>query len=299
MIFMKNKLRGSICIATAVIIWGSAFIPQSISMDLIGPFTFLFFRNTLAVAFLILLATVFDIGKCSRKESAAKWKDPRLWKAGCICGLGLCMGTTLQQMGMVYSDAGKAGFITAMYIVLVPVLGMFLKRRPTKGAVIGIVLAVIGLYLLSCVGVTEVNKGDLLLMGCALGFAIQILCVDLLGVGIDGFRLNCVQALVVVVFSFVMMLSTETVVMADVKAAFGSIAYAGILSSGIAFSLQIVGQKDLAPTPASIIMSMESVVAVICGALILKETMTTWEISGCILMFIAVTLSQMPEKKKS
>ena len=296
---MKNKLRGSICIATAVIIWGSAFIPQSVSMDLIDPFTFLFFRNSLAVAFLILLATAFDIGKCSMRESAAKWRDPRLWKAGLICGLGLCMGTTLQQMGLVYSDAGKAGFITAMYIVLVPILGLFLKRKPTKGAVAGIILAVIGLYLLSCVGVTQVNKGDLLLMGCALGFAIQILCVDLWGEGIDGFRLNCVQAFVVVVFSLVMMLTTETVVMADVKAAFGSIAYAGILSSGIAFSLQIIGQKDLDPTAASIIMSMESVVAVICGAIILKETMTVWEISGCVLMFIAVTLAQLPEKKKS
>ena len=296
---MKNKVRGSIFIATAVIIWGSAFIPQSVSMDLIDPFTFLFFRNSLAVAFLILLATVFDIGKCSMRESAAKWRDPRLWKAGLICGLGLCMGTTLQQMGLVYSDAGKAGFITAMYIVLVPILGLFLKRKPTKGAVAGIILAVIGLYLLSCVGVTQVNKGDLLLMGCALGFAIQILCVDLWGEGIDGFRLNCVQAFVVVVFSLVMMLTTETVIMADVKAAFGSIAYAGILSSGIAFSLQIIGQKDLDPTAASIIMSMESVVAVICGALILKETMNTWEISGCVLMFIALLISQLPEKKKS
>ena len=296
---MKNKLRGSICIATAVIIWGSAFIPQSVSMDLIDPFTFLFFRNSLAVAFLILLATVFDIGKCSMRESTAKWREPRLWKAGFICGLGLCMGTTLQQMGLVYSDAGKAGFITAMYIVLVPVLGLFLKRKPTKGAVAGIILAVIGLYLLSCVGVTQVNKGDLLLMGCALGFAIQILCVDLWGEGVDGIRLNCVQSFVVVVFSLVMMLTTETVVMADVKAAFGSIAYAGILSSGIAFSLQIIGQKDLDPTAASIIMSMESVVAVICGAIILKETMTVWEICGCVLMFIAVTLAQLPEKKKS
>ena len=296
---MKNKLRGSIFIATAVIIWGSAFIPQSVSMDLIDPFTFLFFRNSLAVVFLILLATVFDIGKCSMKESAAKWRDPRLWKAGFICGLGLCMGTTLQQMGLVYSDAGKAGFITAMYIVLVPILGLFLKRKPTKGAIAGIILAVIGLYLLSCVGVTQVNKGDLLLMGCALGFAIQILCVDLWGEGIDGFRLNCVQAFVVVVFSLVMMLTTETVIMADVKAAFGSIAYAGILSSGIAFSLQIIGQKDLDPTAASIIMSMESVVAVVCGAIILKETMTVCEISGCCLMFIAVTLAQLPEKKKS
>jgi len=296
---MKNKLRGSICISSAVLIWGSAFIAQSMGMELIGPFTFLFFRNILAFPFLILLASIFDIGRCTAKESVEKWKNPRLWKAGLICGLGLCMGTSLQQVGLVYTDAGKAGFITAMYIVLVPVLGLFLKRRPSKGAVAGIVLAVAGLYLLSCVGVTEINKGDILLMGCALGFAIQILCVDLLGEGIDGFRLNCVQVIVVVIFSLVMMLATETVVIKNVMTAFGSIAYAGILSSGIAFSLQIIGQKDLEPTPAAIIMSMESVVAVICGALILKETMTVWEVCGCILMFAAVLISQLPDRKRS
>lgn len=296
---MKNKFRGSACLVTAVLIWGSAFIAQSVGMDKIGPFTFVFFRNILAVPFLILLATIFDLGKCSLKESFAKWKDPKLWKAGLICGLGLFCGTSLQQMGLVYSDAGKAGFITAMYIVLVPILGLFLKRRPPRTAVIGIVLAVIGLYMLSCVGVTEINKGDLMLMGCALGFAVQILCVDLLAGDLDGFRLNCAQALVVLVLSTIIMLLTEEVDLTAAGSAFGSIAYAGILSTGIAFSLQIIGQKDLDPTAASIIMSMESVVAVICGALILKETMTVWEISGCVLMFIAVTLSQLPEKRKS
>lgn len=296
---MKNKFRGSVCLITAVLIWGSAFIAQSVGMDKVGPFTFLFFRNAMAVPFLILLASLFDIGKCSVRESVAKWKNPRLWKAGLICGIGLFAGTSLQQVGLVYTDAGKAGFITAMYIVLVPVLGLFLKQRPPKTAVIGIVLAVIGLYLLSCVGVTEINKGDLMLMGCALGFAVQILCVDLVGGELDGFRLNCAQAMVVVVLSFVIMLATEDVVMADVGAALGSIAYAGILSTGIAFSLQIIGQKGLDPTAASIIMSMESVVAVICGAVILKETMTVWEISGCVLMFTALIISQLPEKRKS
>lgn len=295
---MNKQFRGSLCLAVGVLIWGSAFIAQSVGMDIIGPFTFLFFRNAMAVPFLILLASLFDIGKCSVRESIAKWKDPKLWKAGFICGIGLFAGTSLQQVGLVYTDAGKAGFITAMYIVLVPILGLFLKKKPPKSAVIGIVLAVIGLYLLSCVGVAEINKGDLMLMGCALGFAVQILCVDLLGGELDGFRLNCAQALVVLVLSFVIMLATEDVVMADVLSAFGSVAYAGILSTGIAFSLQIIGQKDLDPTAASIIMSMESVVAVICGALILKETMTVWELSGCALMFLALIISQLPDKRK-
>ena len=295
---MKNKFRGTLALVTAVLIWGSAFIAQSVAMDSIGPFTFLFFRNALAVLFLIPLAFVFDLGKCSMKESAHKWCSPRLWKAGIPCGLALFAAASFQQVGLVYTDAGKAGFITAMYIVAVPLLGFFVRRKPPKAALISVVLAVAGLYLLSAVGVSSINIGDLLLMGCAVCYAFQIMGVELFGEGLDGIRLNCIQVLVTFVLSAVCMLATETVHMTDVFAALGAIAYAGILSTGIAFTLQIVGQKDLEPTAASIIMSMESVVAVICGALILKETMNPWEISGCVLMFIALLISQLPEKKK-
>lgn len=296
---MKNKLRGSVCLITAVLIWGSAFIAQSVAMNSLGPFTFLFFRNALAILFLIPLAFVFDLSKCTVQESARKWANPRLWKAGLPCGLALFCAASFQQVGLVYTDAGKAGFITAMYIVVVPLLGFFVKRKPAKSALVSVVLAVAGLYLLSAVGVGRINKGDLLLMGCAVCYAFQIMGVELFGEGLDGIRLNCVQVLVTFVLSAVCMAAMETFRMADVYAAMGAIAYAGILSTGVAFTLQIVGQKDLEPTAASIIMSMESVVAVICGALILKETMNTWEISGCVLMFIALLISQLPEKRKS
>ena len=296
---MKNKLRGSACLVTAVLIWGSAFIAQSVGMEKIGPFTFQTFRNFLAILFLIPMATVFDLGKCNVRESMEKWKNPKLWKAGLLCGLALFCAASFQQVGLQYTDAGKAGFITAMYIVVVPLLGFFVKRRPPKTALISVVLAVVGLYLLSAVGVSQINKGDLLLMGCALGYAFQIMGVELFGSDLDGIRLNCIQVLVTFVFSAVMMFATETFKMADVLSSLGPIAYAGILSTGIAFSLQIVGQKDLEPTAASVIMSMESVVAVICGAVFLKETMTVWEISGCVLMFLALTISQLPERKKA
>lgn len=294
----KNKFRGTIALVTAVLIWGSAFIAQSVGMEKIGPFTFQTFRNALAILFLIPMATVFDLGKCSVRESLNKWKNRRLWKAGLICGLGLFCAASLQQMGLQYTDAGKAGFITAMYIVMVPLLGFFVNRKPPKTALVSVALAVAGLYLLSAVGVTRINKGDIMLMGCALCYAVQILSVDLLGDGLDGIRLNCVQVMVTFVLSAIVMLAMETFRMVDVMDSMGAISYAGILSTGIAFSLQIVGQKDLDPTPAAIIMSMESVVAVLCGALILKETMTTWELSGCALMFVAVIISQLPEKKK-
>ena len=299
MFFMKNKFRGTAALVTAVLIWGSAFIAQSVAMDRIGPFTFLTFRNLLAIGFLIPLAAVFDLGKCSMKDSIQKWTDPKLWKAGLLCGLALFAAASFQQVGLVYTDAGKAGFITAMYIVVVPLLGYFVRRRPPKTALISVGLAVAGLYLLSAMGVSSINKGDLLLMGCAVCYAFQIMGVELFGEGVDGIRLNCIQVLVTFLLSAVCMFATETFHMADIRASMGAISYAGILSTGIAFTLQIVGQKDLDPTPAAVIMSMESVVAVICGALILKETMTSWEVAGCILMFIALTISQLPEKKRS
>lgn len=294
---MKNKLRGSACLITAVLIWGSAFIAQSVGMEKIGPFTFQTFRNGLALFFLIPIVFLLDLGKCSVKQSFEKWKTPGLWKAGLLCGLALFCAASFQQVGLVYTDAGKAGFITAMYIVGVPLLGIFAKRKPSKGALFSVLLAVVGLYLLSAAGVSQINKGDLLLIGCALCYSFQILFVEFFGAEQDAIRLNCIQVLVTFLLSTVCMFATETFRMEDVYSALGALAYAGILSTGIAFTLQLIGQKDLDPTPAAIIMSMESVVAVICGAVILKETMTPWEISGCILMFAAVIISQLPEKK--
>lgn len=295
---MKDKLRGTAALVTAVLIWGSAFIAQSVGMERIGPFTFQTFRNGLAILFLVPLVFLLDIGKCSVKESFQKWKNPGLWKAGLLCGIALFCAASFQQVGLVYTDAGKAGFITAMYIIGVPLLGIFVKRKPTKAALFSVFLAVIGLYLLSAAGVSQINKGDLLLMGCALCYSFQILFVEFYGAQQDVLRLNCIQVLVTFLLSSVCMFATETFRMEDVYSAFGALAYAGILSTGIAFTLQLVGQKDLDPTPAAVIMSMESVVAVICGAVILKETMTSLEIAGCVLMFIAVILSQIPEKKK-
>lgn len=295
---MKNKLRGTAALVTAVLIWGSAFIAQSMGMERIGPFTFQTFRNGLAILFLIPMAFLLDIRKCSAKQSLAKWRNPKLWKAGLLCGIALFCAASFQQVGLVYTDAGKAGFITAMYIIGVPLLGIFVKRKPSKAALFSVLLAVAGLYLLSAVGVSQVNKGDLLLMGCALCYSFQILFVEFFGADQDAIRLNCIQVLVTFLLSTVCMFAAETFRMEDVYSAFGALAYAGILSTGIAFTLQLIGQKDLDPTPAAVIMSMESVVAVICGAVILKETMTIWEICGCILMFAAVILSQLPEKKK-
>lgn len=292
---MKNKFQGVISLLGATLIWGSAFIAQSVGMELIGPFTFQAIRCGLAVIFLIPLTLVFDRGNITLWKQ--KWFDKKLWKGGIICGLALFAAASMQQVGLVYTDAGKAGFITAMYIVLVPVLGLFLKRKPPKSALFSVVLAVLGLYLLSCVGVSSINIGDILLMGCALAYAVQITCVDCVAEGLDGMRLNCVQALVATVLSVPFMIVTEEVVASNVLACWLPLCYAGILSMGVAYTLQIVGQKHLEPTTAALIMSLESVVAALCGWLILKETMTTTELLGCGLVFAAVIISQLPEKK--
>ena len=290
---MNKRLKGSLTLFGAVIIWGSAFIAQSMGMELIGPFTFQAIRCGLAVLFLIPVSFLFD-----RKPGALKrWLDPRLWRSGLICGLALFAAASLQQVGLVYTDAGKAGFLTAMYIVLVPILGLFLGQKPGKSAWFSVGLAVVGLYLLSCMGVSQINIGDILLAGCALAYAVQITCIDRLAGDLDGVRLNCVQALVVTVLSIPFMVFTETVDIGNILACSLPLAYAGILSMGVAYSLQIVGQKYLEPTTASLIMSLESVIAALCGWLILKETMTPWELVGCGLVFSAVIISQLPKKE--
>ena len=293
---MKNKLRGSLAILVATVIWGSAFIAQSVGMDYIGPFTFQTMRSVLAVPFLIIVIFLLERNPA---KSIKNWLEPDLWKAGLPCGVALFIAAGLQQMGIVHTTAGKAGFITAMYIVLVPILGVFLRKKPPFTAWIGVLLAVAGLYLLSCVGVTQVNIGDLYLLGCALGYAVQITLVDQMGTSVDGLRLNCVQSLFCGIFSGIVMFLTEDVIISSILSCWIPLVYAGIFSLGIAFSLQIIGQKHLEPTPAALIMSLESVFAVLFGWLLLHERMSTAELCGCALVFCAVILSQIPAKEKT
>lgn len=291
---MRKQVRGSLCLLLATIIWGFAFIAQSVGMDKIGPFTFQAIRCALAVLFLIPCSFLMELRSCGFQKSAEKWKNPHLWKVGLICGSALFVAASLQQVGLVYTDAGKAGFLTAMYIVWVPVLGIFLGQKPPFTIVFSVAMAVVGLYLLSCMGVSQINKGDLLIMGCALAFAVQITCIDRFAGELDGLRLTCVQALVVSVYSIPFLLLTETVELSSVLACWKPLCFAGILSMGVAYSMQVIGQKSLEPTTASLIMSLESVFAVLGGWWLLGETMTVWETTGCILVFAAVILSQLP-----
>lgn len=295
---MKKKLKGSIFLLLATIIWGSAFVSQSVGMDHIGPFTFQAVRCLLAVLGLLPVILITDHFKKDGKNFIKRWLDPKLWKAGLLCGIPLFLACNLQQIGLVDTDAGKSGFLTAMYIVIVPVIGIFLKKKPTIMVPISVALAVSGLYFLSCMGVTRISAGDLLTLGCALMFAVQIIFIDLFANDTDALRLNAIQALVCAVLSAVVMVFTEQPTWQSITACVLPLAHAGFLSMGAAYALQILGQRDLEPTTASLIMSLESVFAAIFGALLLHETMSGWELLGCILLFAAVVLSQTPVKKK-
>lgn len=290
----KNKLQGSIFLLLGTVIWGFSFIAQSVGMAQMGPFAFQSIRCLLAVLFLLPITLAFDRGDW--RTSMQKWKNPQLWRVGLICGCALFAAATLQQLGLLYTDAGKAGFLTAMYIVLVPIIGLFRRKKPSRAALFSVALAVVGLYLLSCMGAAGINRGDLLLLGCALAFSVQINCIDALAGSLDGIRLNCIQCLVVAVLSAPFALALETVRLENILACWLPLAYAGILTMGVAYTLQILGQKRLEPTTASLIMSLESVFAALGGWLILHETMTPWETLGSCLVFTAVVVSQLPDR---
>ncbi len=293
---MKKRLQSSLLLLLATIIWGCAFVAQSVGMDHIGPFTFQAVRCILAIIALLPVILLFD-GK-EKKQFIKKWCDPVLWKAGIPCGLALFVAVGLQQVALMYTSAGKAGFITAMYIVIVPIIGLLLGRKTPITALISVLLAVAGLYLLSYVGVTQVNIGDIMLVGCAIAFAVQITFVDKYASQVDGLRLNCVQSSICAILSAVFMFALETPKIEPILQCWLPLCYAGILSMGLAYTLQIIGQKNLEPTTASLLMSLESVFAALAGWLLLNETMSFTELAGCALVFAAVILSQIPVKHK-
>ena len=289
---MKQKLLGTAYLTVAVLIWGSTFVAQSVGMDLVGPFTFQTVRCLLAVAFLIPAIALFE-----RRDPASywrKWLDKKLWLGGSLCGIALFAAASLQQVSLMHTDAGKAGFLTALYVVLVPVIGLLFGKKPQANLTVSILLAVVGSYLLADMRGGSINICDLMLLGSALCFAIQITLVDRYAPVVDCLRLNCIQCFVTLILSAITMLLTETPQMNAIIRCWLPLGYAGILSMGVAYSLQILGQEKVEPTTASIIMSMESVIAVLSGWLVLHETMSAKELIGCVMMFIALILSQLP-----
>ena len=289
----KEQIKGIVQLLLATLIWGCAFVAQSMGMDHLGPMSFQAIRSLLAV---LALLPVILLADRDPGRYIPRWKAKGLWKTGILCGLALFVAQGLQQVGLQYTEPGKAGFITAMYIVLVPVLGLFLRRKCGIRVWISVALAVAGLYLLSCVGVTKINIGDILILISAGAFAVQIVLIDILAQELDGLRLNCVQFMVVTALSTLAAVFTEAPTWQAVWDCALPLLYTGVLSSGAAFSLQILGQQHLPPEPASLIMSLESVFAVLAGWVILGQTLSPTELLGCCLVFTGVILCQLKGK---
>jgi drug/metabolite transporter (DMT)-like permease len=287
----RKALRGSLLLLLGAVIWGAAFAAQRAGMDHVGPFTFSGVRMLLA-GIVMIPASMLSRRKAGPVTAEVQKKQRR---GGLICGLLLFFATSLQQIGLVYTSAGKAGFITALYVVLVPVAGwVFLRKQPGKMIWAGVGLAVIALYLL-CVPAEgfQIEKGDALLLGCAVCFTGQILCVDHYAPQVDGLTLARDEFLITGALSMIIAVFTEEIRMDGILEAAFPIIYSGIFSGAVGYSLQIIGQRDVNPTVASLVMCLEAVFAVLTGAIMLGERMTGREIAGCVLMFCAVILAQL------
>ena len=298
----SNELKGNLILLLTALIWGCAFVAQSVSMDHVGPFTFQCTRSLLGALVLVSVFLTLDNNQKKKGTYVPPTNEQKRTQlvAGIICGIIMTIAGNLQQIGMQYTTAGKAGFITAMYILIVPILGLFLKKKVGLKLWGCVAIALCGLYLLSVTdGFSSINKGDIHVLLCAVAFAFHILAVDHFVERVDGVRLSSMQFLVCGILSGVMMLFTETPTMEGLMGAALPIAYAGIMSCGIAYTLQIVGQKYTNPTMASMIMSLESVFAVLGGMVLLKEVPTAREALGCALMFVSIVIPQLPERKKN
>lgn len=293
---MTKRTMGSILLLLGAIIWGAAFVAQSVGMEYVEPFTFQTCRCFLGSAVLLPVILFMDRrGNPHKPADAASRRT--LFRSGLICGVFLFAATSLQQLGLLYTTAGKAGFITSLYIILVPILGLFLKKRVSPWVWCSVALALVGLYLLCGGGAFQIGLGELLTLGCALMFSFHIMYIDHVSAKVDGVRLSCIQFFVVGVISMVVMLLTETPNWNAIAQCWLPIAYAGILSSGVGYTFQIIGQAHTEPTVASLLMSLESVFSVVFGWLLLGQAMNGPELLGCALVFTGVILAQLPEKK--
>ena len=296
----KTQVRNSLLLLLAAIIWGVAFVAQSVGMEYVGPFTFNAVRSL--IGGIVLIPCIFLLGKLNGEGEVKllpedKKERKTLLTGGMLCGLFLCAASNMQQFGILYTTVGKAGFITACYIVLVPILGIFLGKKTGAGIWFSVILAVIGLYLLCMTDSLSFGKGDLFVLGCAVLFAGHILVIDHFTELVDGVRMSCIQFLVSGLISAVLMFLFENPTMGAIWEAKLPILYAGIMSCGVAYTLQIVGQKDMNPTVASLILSLESCVSVLAGWMLLNQKLTLRELAGCAVMFGAILIAQMPERK--
>lgn len=312
-----HKLRNTFFLFLTAMIWGTAFVAQSVSMDYIGPFTFICLRSVIGGLFLIPVIIVLDgIRKKSQNESAdvvnsenilhieteekqrLSWKNKQLIEGGIVCGIFLFFANCFQQTGIQYTTVGKAGFITTFYIIIVPLIGLFFKKYCGILTWIGVVIALAGLYFLCITQKLTIQRGDALILCCSVLYAGQILAIDHYNPFVDGVKMSCIQFLTGGILGAVFMLLFENPSIAMILSAAGPILYTGIMSTGVGYTLQIVGQKGLNPTVAALILSLESVFSALSGYVFLHQVLTTRELIGCALMFIAIVLAQLPDIRR-
>lgn len=298
-----KKLTNSFLLLLTALIWGVAFLAQSVGMDYVGPFTFNGVRSF--IGGLVLVPCIFIINAIKKKSGEKQSSDKKtVIIGGVICGTLLFAASTLQQFGLLYTSPGKAGFITALYIILVPAAGIFLGRRPGVKLVFAALGALVGLYFLCFTGDSfTLELGDLLIFLCAIVFTAHILVIDRFSPKVDGVVMSCIQFFVCAALSFLPMLIFEEPSFTAIYAAKIPILYAGVMSCGVAYTLQIIGQKGVNPTLASLILSLESCFALLGEFVYLKLTgadsfMSTREIVGCVIVFAAIVLAQLPDKKR-
>ncbi len=299
---MKSQIKGNILLIIAAMLWGSTFVAQSIGMDSVGPFTYLTSRSV--VGCVVLLPIIFLMDSLKKKDGLYKKADKKekkllLW-GGVLCGIALCAASAFQQFGMFLdASAGDAGFITTLYILIVPIAGLFFGKKVGRKIWVGVVLALLGLYLLTG-NFSKFTPGLFMILICAFLFSAHILVVDYFSPKVDCIRLSCIQFLTVSILSGILMFIFETPTLNAIKEALFSILWAGVMSSGIAYTCQIVGQKYTNPTVASMLMSLESVFALISGMIIQPEEnpVELLKLLGCASIFLAIIIAQLPDRKK-
>ena len=298
----KTNWKNPILLLITAIIWGVAFVAQSVGMDYIGPFTFNCVRNI--IGGFVLIPCILFLNKWNQKESGIEITESQQDKknsliGGICCGIALCAASNLQQIGIQYTTVGKAGFITALYIIIVPIMSIILKKKCGIQIWIGVVIALVGFYLLSVKDGFRLEAADAYLLASAVLFSIHILVIDYFSPKVDGVKISCIQFFVCGILSGVVMFFAENPSLNSIAAAWQPVLYAGVLSCGVAYTLQIVGQKNFNPTIASLILSLESVFSVLAGWIILEQALAKRELLGCVLIFCSIILAQIPVKRRN
>lgn len=294
----KKSLRSSAMLVLTALIWGVAFVAQSEGMNYVGGFTFNGCR--FLVGGIVLIPCIFFLRKVNGTQleglSAADRRARRRMglTGGICCGIFICIASSLQQFGIAHTTVGKAGFITALYIVIVPLFGLFLKKKAGMNVWISVAIAAAGMYLLCITEGFSIGRGDFLVFLCAIGFSLHILVIDYFSPKADGVVISCVQFFTAGIISCVLMMIFEKPSWSAVCSAWAPVLYAGVMSCGVGYTLQVVAQKHVEPTVASLIMSLESVFSVLAGWVLLGQSLSARELLGCVFVFGAIILAQIP-----